>query len=384
MRPGPGFDILFVMLWIPGPTYVRPSILDLLTEPPIGHRTAEMSELIERMDPHLTHAFGLEDGGWQVAAMTSSGTGLMEAALVGAGERILCIVGGAFGERWATIARDLGKDVQVLKVPAGEVVNDMLLAETLDMDGPFDALTLIVNETSNGVYTDPFPIARVLQAFPDTLFLADVVSALAGTPVSLERNCIDFALAGVHKALALPPGISVCGVSEAYLERASEQSGRGFYLDPVRIVEGHAKRKTPTTPCIGLYRALAQQLEDITAGVQLPSEFAAEPGAAAWEARYEVHKAMQTRTLEWAAGHGLTPFPVQAGLSPTVSCIRAGDIDVPSLIAGLKEHGHEIGNGYGDLKNQTFRIGHMGDHTPEQLDQLLTAADEVLAATATA
>ncbi len=384
MRPSLGFDILSAMLWIPGPTYVRPSILESLTQPPIGHRSAEMVEIIERLDPHLALAFGLEDGDWQVAATTSSATGLMEASLIGAGERILCVVGGAFGKRWATIAKDLGKDVQILQVPAGEVVNDMLLAETLDMDGPFDALTLVVNETSTGVYTDPFPIARVLQAFPDTLFLADVVSAIAGTAISLERNCIDFALAGINKALALPPGIAVCGVSEAFMDRAREQSNRGFYLDPIRIVEGHAKRKTPTTPCITLYRALAEQLEDISAGVQLPSDFAAEPGAPAWQARFDVHTAMQTRTLEWAAGHGLEPFPVPAGLSSTVSCIRAGHVDVPSLISGLKERGHEIGNGYGELKNQTFRIGHMGDHTPEQLEELLTAADEVLAATASA
>jgi aspartate aminotransferase-like enzyme len=173
-------------------------------------------------------------------------------------------------------------------------------------------------------------------------------------------------------------------VSDAYLDRAREQEHRGFYLDPIRIVEGHATRKTPTTPCITLYRALAQQLEDITAGVQLPADFAAEPGPAAWEARFEVHRAMQRRTLEWAAGHGLEPFPVPAGRSATVSCIRSGEIDVPALIAGLLERGHEIGNGYGDLKNETFRIGHMGDHTPDQLEELLAAADEVLTATARA
>ncbi|MFT5284085.1 MAG: aspartate aminotransferase-like enzyme [Planctomycetota bacterium] len=367
------------MLWIPGPTYVRPQLLDLMAVPPIGHRTAEMESLISRMDAHLKLAFGFDDDGWQVAATSCSATGLMESALIGAGERILCIVGGAFGKRWATIAKDLGKDVSILEVPAGEVVNDMLLAETLDMDGPFDALTLVANETSTGVYTDPFPIARVLQAFPDTLFLADVVSLIAGGPLDVERNCIDFALAGVQKALALPPGIAVCSVSEAFMERAAEQSNRGFYLDPIRIVEGHAKRKTPTTPCIALYRALAQQLEDISNGVNLPEAFKAEAGAAAWQARYDVHLAMQTRTLEWAAGHGLSPFPVKAGLSPTVACIRAGEIDVPKLISGLKEHGHEIGNGYGDLKNQTFRIGHMGDHTPDQLEELLSAADAVLA-----
>jgi aspartate aminotransferase-like enzyme len=267
----------------------------------------------------------------------------------------------------------------VLEVPPGEVVHDMRLAEVLDLDGPFDAMTLVVNETSTGVYTDPFPIARVLQAFPDTLFLCDVVSLVGGAPIRLERDCIDFALAGVNKALALPPGISVCAVSEAYLERAREMPRRGFYLDPVRIVEGHAGRKPPTTPNIPHYRALAKQLEDISAGVTLPDDERAEPGEEAWSARFRVHERMRERTLAWAAGHGLEPFPVPQGLSPTVSCIRAGDVDVAALIGGLKERGHEVGNGYGDLKGVTFRVGHMGDHTPAELEELLSAADDVLA-----
>ena len=49
-----------------------------------------------------------------------------------------------------------------------------------------------------------------------------------------------------------------------------------------------------------------------------------------------------------------------------------------ALVAGLKEKDFEISNGYGPLKGQTFRIGHMGDHDEEGLARLLSAADEVL------
>ena len=38
-----------VKLWIPGPTYVRPEILAECTKPMIGHRSAEMTELVEDM-----------------------------------------------------------------------------------------------------------------------------------------------------------------------------------------------------------------------------------------------------------------------------------------------------------------------------------------------
>ena len=77
-------------------------------------------------------------------------------------------------------------------------------------------------------------------------------------------------MTGSQKALALPPGLALFCASERYVERARATEHRGWYLDPVRLLEGHAARKTPTTPVIPLYRALARQLEDITAGVTLP------------------------------------------------------------------------------------------------------------------
>lgn len=89
---------------------------------------------------------------------------------------------------------------------------------------------------------------------------------------------------------------------------------------------------------------------------------------------------MQRRTLEWAAGHGLEPFPAARDGSPCVSCLRSGPLDVAALVAGLGERGFQISNGYGDLKGRTFRIGHMGDHTEEGLEELLAAADQVIAA----
>jgi aspartate aminotransferase-like enzyme len=62
-----------------------------------------------------------------------------------------------------------------------------------------------------------------------------------------------------------------------------------------------------------------------------------------------------------------------------VSCIKKGPLDVTKLLSELKKRGQTISNGYGDLKDVSFRIGHMGDHTESDLAALLAAADEVLA-----
>lgn len=368
------------MLWIPGPTEVRPEILAECARPAIGHRSKAMVELMERLDPHLQLAFGLAPGSSsQVAVHSCSASGMMEASLRGVGPKVLCVENGAFSKRYRQMAELLGKDVTVIDVTWGHGVQPDELRDILTRSGPFDAVTLVSNETSTGVRTPLGPIGEVLQEFPDTLLLVDLVSYIAGAPVDFDTNHLDFGLAGVQKAFAVPPGVAVFCASERYLESARRQEGRGWYLDPVKVLEGHVNRKTPATPTTPLYYALAKQLEDISGGVTLPEGERHERGAEAWTARFEKHERMRARTAAWAASHGLEPFPLPEFVSPTVSCIAAGSLDVAHFVQGLAQRDFEISNGYGDLKGKTFRIGHMGDHTEAGLEDLLRAADEVLA-----
>src|SRR5688572_3387431 len=108
------------ILWIPGPTEVRPEILAECARPMIGHRSKAMTALTERLDPHLKLAFGLAaDSTAKVAVHTSAATGLMEASLRGVGPKVLALVNGSFSKRYAEIAELLGKQVTKIAVPMG-------------------------------------------------------------------------------------------------------------------------------------------------------------------------------------------------------------------------------------------------------------------------
>lgn len=369
------------ILWIPGPTEVRPEILAECSRPMIGHRSKAMTVLQERLDPHLRLAFGLKDGSdASVAVHTCAGTGLMESSLLGVGPRVLCIVNGAFSKRFHEIAVALGKDAVKVSAPMGSQVPFAEIEKALREQGPFDALTIVSNETSTGVRTPLKELAAVTRKFPGTMVLVDFVSWIAGAPIDFDEHGFDFGFAGIQKALALPPGLTVAAASKRYLEAAKAQKSRGFYLDPVKVFQGHAERATMATPAISLYYALAKQLEDITAGVTLPASQKGKSGRAAWQARFDEHTRMQQVTEAWAASDDLELLPAPTLRSSTISCIRAGDLDVPTLISALKAKGHEIGNGYGDLKDKTFRIGHMGDHTEARLQDMLQLADDAIAA----
>ena len=49
-----------------------------------------------------------------------------------------------------------------------------------------------------------------------------------------------------------------------------------------------------------------------------------------------------------------------------------------AIVSAMRERGFVIGAGYGKIKDSTIRIGHMGDHTVEELDVLLDALADVI------
>ena len=195
---------------------------------------------------------------------TSAATGLWEAALLNlAPERVLAIVSGAFSERWAQCARDLGLAVDVLESPWGSPVDPDAVTAALKK-ARYDAVTVVHSETSTGTLNDLAAIARAVRAGSEAFVLADVVTSLAGSPVECDAWGVDFALAGSQKALALPPGLGVAFASDRYRARARERS-RAHYL---RLSEAEAfaeKHQTPYTPSTPHLFALDVQLDHILA-----------------------------------------------------------------------------------------------------------------------
>ena len=178
-------------------------------------------------------------------------------------------------------------------------------------------------------------------------------------------------LTGSQKALAVPPGLALFALSERAALRAEGVAHRGFYTDLLRYRAKHREGSTITTPAVSLFYALDRQLERIVAE-GLPE-------------RWARHRALRDRTLEWAATRGFEAAAAEGARSPTVSCLRPPPgLAAPELVRSLAERGFTVGGGYGDWKASTFRIGHMGEVRGEDLDALLAAIDDCVAAVASA
>jgi aspartate aminotransferase-like enzyme len=348
-----------VRFFLPGPVWVRDAVRQAMAHEAIGHRGKAFADLYARIPPRLAKVFRTEGF---VFTTASAATGLWEAALLNLNPgRVLAIASGAFSERWAVCARDLGFAVDVLEAPWGVPVDPEEVRRALGK-AKYEAVTVVHSETSTGTLNDLAGIARAVREASDAFVLADVVTSVAGSPVECDAWNLDFVLSGSQKAFALPPGLGLAFASARFRARAKERS-RAHYL---RVSEAEAfaeKHQTPYTPSTPHLFALDVQLDHILAETV--------------EGRWARHDALRARVAAWAAERGHAYVPPEGARSWTVSCLKPRP-GVPSeaLVAKVKERGFTIGGGYGKWKASTFRIGHMGDVDLASLEALLSALDE--------
>ncbi len=351
-------------LFVPGPVDVDPGVAQAQARPMMPHRSKEFETIFHRAANKSKALFGTQ---YRVFISTSSGTGLHEAAVRNLSkERILACVNGAFGKRWFDVATTNGKAADKLDVEWGKPVTAEAVAEALKQQH-YDLLTVVQNETSTGLMNPVDEIAAaVREVSPDTIVAVDAVSSLSGAPMKMDEWGIDFVLTSSQKALALPPGISLAAVSDRALERAESVPNRGWYFDLLRLEKHRIKNSTPATPAVALVYALDAQMDRILAeGV---------------EARWERHLAMSERVQQWALERGFGLFAADGYRSYTVTTVaNTHNIDIADLNAFLLQRGMRLANGYGNLKNKTFRIAHMGEVHMEDVNTLLAAIDEYMA-----
>jgi len=253
-----------IRLYIPGPIEVRQEVLQAQARPMIGHRSADFEALFARVQPKLRQVFYTNS---RVYVSTSSGTGLWEAAsrnCIRDDRKVLHLVNGAFSERWADVSKVNGKQVDVISAEWGKAVKPEQLADALKKQ-PYDAVALVLNETSTGVKNPLEAYVPIIKHYPETLILVDAVSIFGGYKIDFAGLGLDVLITSTQKALALPPGLSFAAVSDRVLERARQVPYRGYYFDFVELEKFLIKNNTPSTPNISLIFATDVELDHILA-----------------------------------------------------------------------------------------------------------------------
>lgn len=348
--------------FLPGLSEVHPAVLDSLTRPMIQNRGSEMVDLLKRLNLRLRQLFRTER---HVLIGTCTATTFMEMAVrSGVQRRALCLIGGAYGERFAGLTESIGKDVVRLNVPLGHTIEAEMLEDALKRS-TVDAVTLVHSETSTGALAPLAELAAVVRDCDDVLLIVDAFTSVGASPVETDLWGLDFVFTGSHGALALPPGLALAVASERMCERARSIPERGAVLDLVAYQDAAEAFQPMYTPAIPLLYGLDRQLHRIE-----------ESGGI--EARWQRHDSMRAAVERWEENEGrdlgFAFLPVARRRSWAVSCLK-----VPvgthgrSLAKELEKNGFFIGSGYGMLKDETIRIGHIGDHSVDEVLALLDA-----------
>ncbi|MDX9916655.1 MAG: alanine--glyoxylate aminotransferase family protein [Gudongella sp.] len=352
-------------LFIPGPVDVREDVLQKMATPQIGHRTKEASNLQRNISEKMQKVFRTKN---QIILSTTSGSGLMEGSIRSFTRKRAAVFSvGSFGDRWYKMARANNVPADIFKSEPGYPTTPEMVDEVLS-SGKYDVITVTHNETSAGIMNPVDEIGKMLkEKYPDVLLLVDAVSSMAGILIDTDAWGIDVCITSTQKALGLPAGMSICSVSDRAIEAGRQVEFRGLYLDIVDLYDTIIKKdfQYPSTPSLPHMFAMDYQLDRIL-----------EEGL---ENRYARHKEMAEYVRNWAKKYFALFVKDEKYLSQTLTTIsNTRNINVSDLNKQLGERGFMISNGYGDLKDLTFRISHMADYTMDEVKDLITNINDIL------
>lgn len=350
-------------LFIPGPVSVKPDVLEKMATPMIGHRSKDASALQRRISDKLRKLFYTEE---EILLSTTSGSGLMEGAIRSCtAKRAAVFSVGAFGKRWYEMAVSNNVPADLFEVEWGQATTPEMVDEALST-GKYDLVTITHNETSTGIMNPIEEISKVIKKYPDVVWCVDAVSSAGGSKIEVDKLGIDICITSTQKALGLPPGLAICTFSKKAVERAKQVPHRGYYLDLLSLYDYIQKKdyQYPSTPSLSHMFALDYQLDKIL-----------EEGL---DNRFARHIEMAEYVRAWAKKH-FALFADERYLSNTLTTIsNTRNIDIAELNKELGKRGFQISNGYGKMKDKTFRIAHMADYTLDDIKEVLGHIEDIL------
>lgn len=333
-------------LLAPGPTTIPPEVLLKMAEPILHHRNPLFEEVVAEVRENLKYLFGTKN---EVLIFASSGTGAMEGAItnmLSPGDKAICIRSGKFGERWGNICKAYGVEAINIELPWGDDLDPGLVEKTIKANPGVKGVYMQATETSTGVMFPVKQVADIVKNYPDILMVVDGITGVGVFPLPMDEWKIDILVSGSQKALMLPPGLAMAGVSDKAWGFNKTAKCPRFYFNWAKELANLEKNQTNFTPAISLISGLRESLRIIK--------------AEGLENVYKRIEKLAYATREGAKALGLKIFAKTP--SPAVTAIYAPEgIDGQAIYKTLwKKYGVTGAGGQDQLKGKAFRIATLG------------------------
>ena len=353
-------------LRIPGPTPCPEDVLLAGAQQMIDHRGPEFAEIIARVHTGLQTIFATKN---DVAILTASGTGAMEAAIVNTlspGDRVMNISIGVFGDRFGQVAAAYGADVVKPDIEYGAAADPAMIDDALAADPSIRAVLVTHNETSTGVTNDIEAIAKVVRGH-DRLLLVDAISSVGCIPVDTDAWDLDVVVTGSQKGFMVPPGLAFAAVGPRAREAAKSAAMPRFYFDFEKHFSYFQRGQTPWTPAVSVMFSLDLAIQKLLAD--------------GMEATYTKHAKIASDVRSGVKALGLELFPKdEAYASNTVTAVKVPEGVELAKLRGLlrSDRNVVVAGGQGSMDGKVFRIGHMGHITEADVVDVMESLQAVL------
>jgi len=246
-----------MLLFTPGPTPVPQNVRNAMSDATMHHRTPEFEAIFEKTRKHLFNLFNTDE----VVMIASSGTGAMEAAVINlCHNTLLNVNSGKFGERFGKIAVAHGLGSVEIKNEWNTPASVEAILEAVKSNSNIDAIAIQISESAGGLRHPVEEIAKAVKEInPNIMIIADGITAVGVERIDVTN--IDCLIVGSQKALMLPPGLAILGLSNGAIEKIG--TGKGYYLNLASEIKKQRQNTTAYTAATTLIIGLLEVLESI-------------------------------------------------------------------------------------------------------------------------
>jgi aspartate aminotransferase-like enzyme len=327
-----------MLLFTPGPTPVPEAVRVAMSEPTLHHRTPEFEAIFKEARESLLKLFAMDEA----IMIASSGTGAMEASIVNlCKNKALTINAGKFGERFGKIVKAHGKELVELKYEWNTPASVEDVKKALSEHSDIDTIAIQVCESAGGLRHPVEEIAKAIKEInPNIMVIADGITAVGVEPIDVSN--IDALIAGSQKALMLPPGLAMIGLSKSAIERIGK--GSGYYFNLASEIAKQQKNTTAYTAATTLIIGLNKIFDLIEQDGGL-------------ETLYKKTALRSKALIDAFEALGLEIYPS----TPAKAMATVIDENAEDIRKLLKtKYGVNIAGGQDHLKGKIFRVNNMG------------------------
>lgn len=260
------------------------------------------------------------------------------------------VYNGAFGEKWFGYTKRLRPNCQSHKFAIDQLLNPKkLIFKTSEV------ICITQNETSNGTQVTREVIKSIKENNPKVLIAVDATSSMAG--IVLDFKSADIWFASIQKCFGLPSGLGIMVCSPVAIVRIKQISEKKHYNSLTFMNEMMEKWQTPFTPnVLGIYllKCVLKKMKNISV----------------------VDEKIKTRQKKWkrffkdSVNLQLLTENLLV-MSSTVIAVKGNPTLIKKIKRESKASGLLLGEGYGDLRESTFRIANFPALKKKEIAKLM-------------